>query len=186
MQDRVTAVTIDTVHGSVARLSHDRDVLDNRRVETLSNRSHEEATMPDVMPSTTWFISRRVGLPLATAVTALDELVEHRRRDLRGAAVPLSDALDVWPAVALPGTARCLDARLRLGGLARPLRVEIELSPWSRAESEIGIRPTRRPRPRDAERYWAGASDALAALRATLPSFASAPSPVLARWPEAS
>jgi hypothetical protein len=66
--------------------------------------------MPDVMPST-WFISRRVGLPFAAAATALDELVEHRRRDRTSASVPLTDGLDVWPAVALPGSARCLDAR---------------------------------------------------------------------------
>jgi len=137
------------------------------------------------MPSS-WFISRRVELPLATAATALDELVEHRRHDGVSDSVPLTDGLDVWPAVALPGTARCLDARLRLGGLARPLRVELELSPWSRAESEVGIRPTRRPRPGGAERYWAGASDALDALSTTLPSFASAPLRVLARWREAS
>lgn len=141
--------------------------------------------MPDVMPSS-WFISRRVELPLATAATALDELVEHRRHDGVSDSVPLTDGLDVWPAVALPGTARCLDARLRLGGLARPLRVELELSPWSRAESEVGIRPTRRPRPGGAERYLAGASDALDALSTTLPSFASAPPRVLARWREAS
>jgi hypothetical protein len=141
--------------------------------------------MPDVMPSS-WFISRRVELPLATAATALDELVEHRRRDGVSDSVPLTDGLDVWPAVALPGTARCLDARLRLGGLARPLRVELELSPWSRAESEVGIRPPRRRCPGGAERYWAGASDALDALSTTLPSFASAPPRVLARWREAS
>jgi hypothetical protein len=141
--------------------------------------------MPDVLPSS-WFISRRVGLPLATAATALDELVEHLRRDRVNDSVPLTEGLDVWPGVALPGTARCLDARLRLGGLARPLRVELELGPWSRAESEVGIRPTRRLRPRGAERYWAGAREALEVLRTTLPSFASAPSPVLARWREAS
>jgi hypothetical protein len=141
--------------------------------------------MPDVMPSS-WFISRRVELPLATAATALDKFVEHRRRDGANDSVPLTEDLDVWPAVALPGTARCLDARLRVGGLARPLRVELELGPWSRAESEVGIRPTRRLRPGGAERYWAGARDALEALRTTLPSFASAPPPVLARWREAS
>jgi hypothetical protein len=140
--------------------------------------------MPDVMPSS-WFISRRVGLPLATAATALDELVEDRRRDGTNNSVPLTEGLDVWPGVALPGTARCLVARLRLGGLARPLRVELELGPWSRAESEVGIRPTRRLRPGGAERYWAGARDALEALQATLPAFASAP-PVLARWRQAS
>ena len=102
--------------------------------------------MPDVMPSS-WFISRRVELPLPTAATALDQLMELRRREGPNEPVPLTEDLDVRPALALPGTARCLEARLRLGGLARPLRVELELSPWSRAESEVGIRPTRRLRP---------------------------------------
>jgi hypothetical protein len=141
--------------------------------------------MPDVMPSS-WFISRRVELPLATAATALDGLVEHRRRPGTSDSVPLTETLDVRPGFALPGTARCLDARLRLGGLARPLRVELELGPWSHAECEVGIRPTRRPRPGGADRYWAGARDALEALRTTLPSFASAAPPALAGWREAS
>src|ERR1700724_3646145 len=116
--------------------------------------------MPDVMPST-WFVSRRVRLPLAAAATALDELVEQRRRDTTSGSIPLTSGLEVWPAVALSGQARCLGARLRLGGLTRPLRVELELGPWSRTESEVGIRPARRPRPAGAERYWAGASAAL-------------------------
>jgi hypothetical protein len=141
--------------------------------------------MSDVMPST-WFVSRRVGLPLAAAAAALDELVEHRRGDRAPGSVPLTDGLEVWPAIALPGGARCLEARLRLGGLARPLRVELELGPWSRAESEVGIRPTRRPRPAGAERYWAAAGDALCVLRTTLPALAPAPPPVRARWLEAS
>ena len=139
--------------------------------------------MSDVMAQT-WFVSRRVALPLAAAATALDELVEKRGRDRSSGSVALTDGLEVWPAATLPGEARRLDARLRLGGLGRPLRVELELSPWSRAESEVAIRPTRRPRP--AERYWAGAADALDALRATLPSLAPAPSRALARWLKAS
>ena len=144
--------------------------------------------MPDVMAAT-WFTSRRVPLPLAAAATALDELVEHRRRDPTSGAVSLTDGLEVWPADARPhaarrGDARRLVARLRVSRLARPSRVELELGPWSRAESEVGIRPIRRP-PR-AERYWAAASDAVDALRSTLPAFAPAPMPALAGWRKAS
>lgn len=128
--------------------------------------------MLDVMPSTL-FISRRVGLPLAAAATAFDELVKQRRRDRASASIPLTDGLEIWAAVAVPGPARRLDARLRIGGLARPLRVELELGPWSRVESEVGIRPMRRLRPAGAERYWAGASVALDTLRTALPPLAS-------------
>lgn len=135
--------------------------------------------MPDVMPQT-WFISRRVGLPLAAAATALDELLEDRRRDWASGSVSLTDRLEVWPAAALPGATRRLDARLRLGGLARPFRVELELAGWSRAESEVAIRPSRRPTSAGAERYCAGACGALDTLTNTLPSYAPAP-PMAAR-----
>ncbi len=139
--------------------------------------------MPDVM-TPTWFVSRRVRLPLAAAATALDELVDQRRRDGSTGPVALTEGLKVWPADTLPGDARRLDARLRVGALGRPLRVEFELGAWSRVESQVAIRPTRRPRP--AARYWEEAADALDALRATLPSLAPPSSPVLARWLKAS
>jgi hypothetical protein len=77
--------------------------------------------MPDVMPSS-WFISRRVELPFATAATALDKLVEHRRRDGANDSVPLTEDLDVWPAVALPGTVA--------GARAGQIR-DRERPPWS-------------------------------------------------------
>jgi hypothetical protein len=130
--------------------------------------------MQDEQP-VTWFMSRRVPLPLEAAAVALDELVEHRRRDAPPAAVALTDELEVWPVTPLPGGPRRLGARLRVSGLARTLPVELELAPWSRLESEVGLRPTRRVGPARAERYWSGGADALDAVRRALPWFVPAP-----------
>jgi hypothetical protein len=111
----------------------------------------------------TWYVSRRVDLPLRDASQALDELVETAATDAR-AAVRLPGALAVRPIAALPGVDRRLRGSLAIGGLGGPVPVELELAAWSRDESEVALRPAvRRPIFRS-EHYFTAAVEGLRSL----------------------
>lgn len=118
------------------------------------------------VPTTPWYVSRRVELPLRLAVDAFDRIV---RDDPDGSALgELPDAFVATPAVSLPGAGRQLHGRLRTTRLGRGLPVELELTPWSRTQSELGLRPRRRPAGPGVDGYWRVASTTLERLRARL------------------
>jgi len=127
---------------------------------------------------TPWYVSRRVALPLGHAAAALDDLVDQRRRGGEpSASIDLTETLHAQPMWSLPGTARQLQGRLRLPRPRRPVRVELELAPWSTGRSELGLRPARPPAGRAAQ-YWetAGATlEQLADELVTLAGPATAP-----------
>ncbi len=130
----------------------------------------------------TWYVARRVRLPIETAAVALDALVGPH--DVAGDA---ARALSLRPIASRPDAlvVRQLEGSLSLSGIGPAVPVEIELSAWSRAESELGIRPTRLRPPRlRAERYFTAALGALAGLheRVTAPeAFARASASELLR-----
>jgi len=70
-------------------------------------------------------------------------------------------------AVATVGPVRVHRARLSFGALRPSARVTIEVEPWSRAESELLLRPTRRP-PLGEDAYFAAALAVLEALAAEI------------------
>jgi len=61
------------------------------------------------------------------------------------------------------GPVRAHRAKVSLGAWPVPARVTIEVEPWSRAESELLVRPTRRP-PRLGDAYFATVLAVLEAL----------------------
>lgn len=117
---------------------------------------------------TTWHVARRVPLPVADAATLLDHLVERGdgRIECRANGIRLSTALVGLSPGVTSRPVRRLHGALRVGGLMC-MRVEVELAAWSRAESELGIRPVGRPpRAGRAERYFERASALLTELTA--------------------
>lgn len=116
----------------------------------------------------TWYVSRRVQLPLGAAVAALDRLVEERQGAFEDRPARLTDALVATPSASVLGSPHRLEGHLQLGRLARPVRVELELAPWSRAESELGLRPVRPVPGTRAEHYWGRARTTLDRLSAEL------------------
>lgn len=120
--------------------------------------------MQDCNVPTTWYVSRRLELPLAAATTALDRLTEH----LSAGRVLGSLRLRDTTAFAPPGVSRRLFGRLLLAGLGRPVRVELELTPWSREESELGLRPFKSVSSLRAERYTSTAVETLDEVRGEL------------------
>jgi len=110
---------------------------------------------------TTWYVSRRVALPLGHAAAALDDLVDQRCRGADpSSSIDLTATLRAEPTWSLPGTARLLRGRLRLPRSRRAVRVELELAPWSASRSELGLRPARPPAGR-ADQYWETAAATL-------------------------
>ena len=91
---------------------------------------------------TTWHLTRRVHLPVAEAATVLDHLVERGDGciECRANAIALNTALVGLASGVSSSPVRRLFGGLRVGWLV-PMRVEVELAAWSRAESELGIRP---------------------------------------------
>jgi hypothetical protein len=115
---------------------------------------------------TTWHVSRRVNLPVADAATVLDHLIERGdgRIDCQANAIALSTVLVGLASGVTSAPVRRLHGVLRVGGIV-PMRVEVELAAWSRAESELGVRPMGRPpRAGRAERYFEGATALLTEL----------------------
>jgi hypothetical protein len=113
---------------------------------------------PSVAAPVTWYVERRISPTYADATRAL------------GMALRVSS---VEPAVGLrvravrhsrPGEASGFSSRLRLGRLGRTIPIEIEVEPWSRQESVLGVRPARPPAVHLRSRYVAAATAALAAV----------------------
>jgi hypothetical protein len=136
----------------------------------------------DTPPIGTWYVSRRLALPLPHAASALDAVAcsPHAGRD--DEACRLAGALTVVPTTPIPGVARRLRGRLGLPGLARAMPVELELAGWSHAESELGLRPLRRPGATRADRYFDAATGSVDHVaRVLLASAAVTPPKVLRR-----
>jgi len=112
---------------------------------------------------TSWYVSRQVDLPLGHAAAALDHLVDRRRGLDSTSPVQLTASLRALPISSLPGTARQLRGRLRLPRSRRPVRVELELVPWSASRSDLGLRCARPPAGRTS-RYWETAAATLEQL----------------------
>jgi hypothetical protein len=122
--------------------------------------------MMDHLVPTTWYVSRRLELPLTLATDAFDRIVRDRPDGSTVAAFP--DAFIATPAVSLPGSGRRLHGRLRTTRLGPAVPVEVELTPWSHTESERGLRPRRRPAAWSADRYWQVAAVTLERLHSRL------------------
>lgn len=113
----------------------------------------------------TWYVSRRVDLPLRAATAAFDELVESGSGP---GPARLACALTVDPTSARSGIERRLHGRLWPAGLGGPVPIELEVVPWSDRCVELGLRPARRPPRLRATRYFAAAVGALEELRCAL------------------
>lgn len=117
---------------------------------------------------TTWHVARRVHLPIADATSVFDHLVgrsggriECRANGIVLSTVPIGLAQGVSSQ-----PVRRLRGALRVGAFTS-IRVEVELAAWSRAESELGLRPVGRPpRAGTVERYYAQVTSLLAELGA--------------------
>ena len=112
----------------------------------------------DTPPTSTWYVSRRLPLPLEPAAGALDAVARSPRLGRGDERCRLASALTVVPTTPIPGVARRLRGRLGLPGLARAVPVELELAGWSPAESELGLRPLRRPGATRADHYFVAAT----------------------------
>jgi hypothetical protein len=109
----------------------------------------------------TWYVSRRVDLPLRVATAAFDQLVVSSSRP---GPVRLARPLTVDPTTARPGIERRLRGRLSPSGLGGPVPIELELVPWSDRCVELGLRPARRPPRARAGRYFDAVAGALEEL----------------------
>jgi hypothetical protein len=109
----------------------------------------------------TWYVGRRIGMTYEDATHALGDLL--RRGDTFAGAQAAVTVDTVQHA--RPGDARGFRGRLRVRGLGR-VRISVEIEPWSRAESALGLRPVGRPPRLRADRYF----DAAVALLARLES----------------
>jgi hypothetical protein len=97
------------------------------------------------------------------------EIAEYLTGRFRGDATVITEPgrLAVVPgtmgAVVTVGPVRAHRARLSYGAFRPSARVTIEVEPWSRTESELLLRPTRRP-PLGEDAYFAAALAVLEAL----------------------
>ena len=99
---------------------------------------------------TSWHVARRVPVPHADATRALGEA-------LRTGAIAPGTVADVTVDTVRhtrPGEARGFTGRLRLGRVLGVIRVEVEVEPWSRTESALGVRPARLPPNNRVDRYF--------------------------------
>src|ERR1019366_2480027 len=126
--------------------------------------------MQDLGPTPSWYVSRRVELPLSLATDAFDRVVGDTHEGSALGALP--DAFVAAPAVSLSGAGRQLQGRLRTARLRRALPAELELTPWSHTQSELGLRPRRPPVGSRADEYWHWAGLTLERLHARLLSAA--------------
>lgn len=110
-------------------------------------------------PTTSWYVARRLDIPPRLAGVALDRLSGDEIR-VEG----------TWGTVALSpvpvGMIRAHTARHRQfrGRLwvpwRRAVRVELELTPWSSSECELGLRPDAAPGGARADGYFVAAAGA--------------------------
>jgi hypothetical protein len=124
---------------------------------------------------TTWYVERRVAASEHDVTGALGEALR-------------ADAVDAETHAPIhtirhgrPGAARGFTSRLRLGRLARPIAIEVEVEPWSRGESVLGVRPERRPAERVAKRYFAAATALLADVERCIAGRLDVPTPTEVR-----
>jgi len=107
--------------------------------------------------ATSWYVARRISLPHDDAVHALGDLL----RSGPSTVAPIPGVAVDGVHHTRPGEARGFSGRLRLGPVLGAVRVEVEVEPWSRSESVIGLRPARRVPAQRANRYFARALSAL-------------------------
>ena len=124
-----------------------------------------------------WYVGRRIAASPAEALQALGDALR---------ADPLM--LSMGPDLAVdgvrhrrPGEARGFTGRLRLGPLLGTTRIEVEVEAWSRAESVLSLRPTRRAPRHRADRYFERSVALLGALEAHLLERIVAPEPLEVR-----
>jgi hypothetical protein len=112
-----------------------------------------------------WYVARRVDASVDLAATTLDHLGHERSLDVVTDAGALT--LEPVPVAFTPfwgAPRRRLRGRLTPVG-QRQVRVEVELTAWSQASSELGLRPTGRlPRGRRSAGYFDCAFASAAAL----------------------
>jgi len=124
-----------------------------------------------------WCVSRQVALAPTVAAGTLARLVDARRGPDPDAPARLHGGLVVAPSPAT-GTLRTFGGRLSLTPWRRPLRVELELGPWSRTAAELRLRPRRPPSFGLAGAYWHASTTAIETLRAELLARAPAREPL--------
>jgi|GEM_PF-3640707 len=118
-------------------------------------------------PTLSWYVARRLDVPLALAASALDRIAGDELRvggpwgELTATAVPV-DLIRSRAA-----RHRRLRGRLRIP-LRRAVRVDLELTPWSSSACELGLRPDSSPHGARADAYFATAGIALEQLRLDL------------------
>ena len=116
----------------------------------------------DSSKSISWCASRRCR----GSVAEVAEYLAERFAD-DATVITQSGRITVLPGpardVATVGPVRSYRAKVSCGTWPFPARVTIEIDPWSRTESELLVRPTRRP-PRVEDAYFASVLAALEAL----------------------
>ncbi|HEY8216331.1 MAG TPA: hypothetical protein VIH82_04295 [Acidimicrobiia bacterium] len=115
-------------------------------------------------PAPTWYASRRVPASVTEVRQALGDAL---RADPLLLSLGPDSAIDAVHSL-WPDDARGFTARLRLGTVLGTTGVEIEVEPWSREESVLGLRPVRRAPVRRAARYFDRVFALLDALEACL------------------
>ena len=124
-----------------------------------------------------WYVSRRIPVPTGDATRALGAAL---RADVLPGAMDPTLAID-GVRYLRPGEVRGFTGRLDLGRLRGTARVEVQVEPWSRSESAIGVRPIGRvPRAR-ADRYFQRAIALIGSLESVTRAWAASPAPVEVR-----
>jgi hypothetical protein len=131
----------------------------------------------DELTVDTWYVSRCVGLPLDVAARTLDRVFDLPDRRASVGRTPPGLTAATVSVTPLSGSARRLFGALRVDPWPAPIRVELELEPWSSSQSSLGLRPRGRPPRWRAPQYWSSAVSTLERLDAEL--VAAAPR---ARW----
>jgi hypothetical protein len=128
----------------------------------MRREQDEMDALVDTSTATSWCVSRRCG---GSAADIAEYLVARLGHD--PAVIAERGRLTVASgrpgAVATVGPIRAHRAKLAFAAWRRSARVTIEVTPWSRTESELLLRPTRRP-PLGGESYYAAALAVLEAL----------------------
>jgi len=127
------------------------------RCDSPETCADDTGGMPTATYETNWYTSRRLPAPAGRTAAALDQLSrdDDRRIELDHDGIRLS-AVTIPVAVGRgDGPVRRLRGLLRPRGFGGPFAVELEVTGWSRRESEVAIRPagTRPPWSR-ADRYF--------------------------------